>query len=620
MGRANVTIERLERRTLFAAGDLDPSFGDGDGVVTINAPDANSEQIHFIGRQGDAEKLIVGGSVGEQLALWRLNADGSIDASFGTNGQVLLTVPEFFANGSEVLAIDPSSGRIAVANDSAVGPRVMMFQRDGQLDTSFDDDGVLEGVGADSWIEFQSTGKLVLVRSTNSGVTLARLNADGSTDASFGGGGDGTEAVSFSGARVGAVEMAPDDRIVLAASEFRIAVIHGPAPAPAQYDVYLARVTADGVLDASFGTGGIVPVAGAEDPDHLPIPLVGDIVADADGDVHLLWVLQGSGGALSTNHISSFSENGQPGGGFSGVLPMPADPVTGYDATQDFLGGDFGYDAEGRIVVTGALGQSSSSGRFAARFLPDGKLDVSYGERGTFELPEEYIEPGTLRGLVLPGDGRAIMALSVGNVPDHSILIQQLAGGAGDVAHMRVNGRGTLVVHTSSAADNVRVYVRSSDGRLVVRVRDDVAKTFVPMRVNKIALYLHGGDDTLTIGGGAVRGVYCDGGDGNDTLAGGGGDDILFGAAGKDRLFGFDGHDVLMGGGGNDYLLGGAGNDDLFGNRGADTLSGAGGNDRLFGNADADKIFGGAGADLAADSDEDDLDGVETMLDALTLP
>src|SRR5688572_22733926 len=291
VGRVHAAVERLERRTLFAAGDLDPSFGGGDGVVTINAPDANSEQVHFIGRQGDAGKLIVGGSVGEQPALWGLNADGSTDASFGTNGRVLLTVPEFFANGSEVFAVDPSSGRIAVGNDSAVGSRVMMFQPDGQLDTSFDEEGELQGGGNAAWIAFQSTGQLVLVSSTNSGVTLTRLNADGSSDTSFGGG-DGTESVSLGGALVGAVEMAPDDRIVLAASEFRMAVIHGPAPTPAQYDVYLARVTADGVLDSSFGTSGIVAVANAQDPDHLPRPIVSDIAVDADGDVHLLWVLE----------------------------------------------------------------------------------------------------------------------------------------------------------------------------------------------------------------------------------------------------------------------------------------------------------------------------------------
>jgi uncharacterized delta-60 repeat protein len=614
MGR----VEALERRRLLSAGDLDPTFGGGDGVVNINSPTESSEQIHFIGRQGDHGKLIIGGSAGDQFALWRLNTDGSTDTSFGTGGRMLVTVPELFANGSETFAVDPASGRIAVANsvgsfDDSNALQVRMFNANGQPDTSFGGgDGILDLNFANkgSWVGFQLDGKLILAGHNvndfgNMSTTLTRLGGDGSADMTFGDGGDGSTLIN--GAQE--IEIAPDDRILLGMTKFRNeSGQHTDAYLPARYDIDLARLTADGVIDNSFSDDGFIHVADDEGEFGLPQAIASDIIVDADGDVHLLWVLRGVGAALSQSFLNSYSADGDFSDGFSGMLPFPLAP---YPA-GDFISGDFGFDPQGRMVVTGAIGQSTDSGRFAARFLPDGTLDQTYGERGTFQMPPEYIEPGTLRGLVLP-DGGALLAMSLGNVPEHSIFIQQLAGGVGDVADITLNRRGTLIVHTNDSAENVQLYLRGRDGRLIVRVGDDFARSFAPSRVKKIALYLHGGGDTLTIGAG-VRGTYCDGGDGNDVLSGGQGNDMLFGAAGKDRLFGYDGNDILMGGGGSDYLLGGAGKDDLFGNAGFDTLSGAGGNDRLFGNADADKIFGGAGTDLAADSEDDEFVDIETLL------
>jgi len=178
-----------------------------------------------------------------------------------------------------------------------------------------------------------------------------------------------------------------------------------------------------------------------------------------------------------------------------------------------------------------------------------------------------------------------------------------------------LNKRGSLILHTDATADtfdDVSLYIRRKDGRLVVRV-GDFAKSFAPSRVKRIALFTYGGDDTITIHPG-VKGSYVDAGEGSDTINGGTGDDALLGGGGKDKVYGFDGNDTLLGGASNDYLLGGAGKDDLFGQGGIDTLSGAGGNDRLFGGNAADICNGGNGTDAAAESEEDTYDSVETML------
>src|SRR5688572_23727328 len=72
--------ERLERRLLFALYGLDKSFGNG-GEVDVNGdwavvvqPDGKILTIGF----GPASEMFF-----PQTSLWRLNADGTLDTSFG---------------------------------------------------------------------------------------------------------------------------------------------------------------------------------------------------------------------------------------------------------------------------------------------------------------------------------------------------------------------------------------------------------------------------------------------------------------------------------------------------------------------------------------------------------
>ncbi|MGV9008957.1 beta strand repeat-containing protein [Brevundimonas sp.] len=169
---------------------------------------------------------------------------------------------------------------------------------------------------------------------------------------------------------------------------------------------------------------------------------------------------------------------------------------------------------------------------------------------------------------------------------------------------------------------------------------DDSIRTFFRPDVNSDTIV--SGNDFLTLGGGADRGV---GGDGDDTIYGGDGNDVLdgdgsifgkFGASrtigdrsftGNDTLFGEAGDDLLQGGAGDDILDGGIGNDTLLGDgvvlsyndtsnnggggtlnqvdrfggndSGNDTLNGGDGDDILEGRLGNDIVNGGSGNDLA---------------------
>src|SRR4051794_5669543 len=92
-GRACLA-ERLERRLLLAAGDLDPTFGLG-GLAVTHAANATFTTIAV---QQDG-KILRGGTYqraagDSDFVLERYNLDGGPDLSFGSAGRVITDFAE----------------------------------------------------------------------------------------------------------------------------------------------------------------------------------------------------------------------------------------------------------------------------------------------------------------------------------------------------------------------------------------------------------------------------------------------------------------------------------------------------------------------------------------------
>jgi uncharacterized delta-60 repeat protein len=236
-------------------GSLDNTFGNG-GVVTVPAENLTHARYDIsdlpAALQADG-KIVVGGA-----AVYRFNADGSLDTSFGDNGVAR-------REGSlliEALAVAPD-GKIIISTHYG-----FVFERynvDGTIDTTFGDNGVVavdylgrpndEKLSAYGGVDIgeiivQRDGKLVAVANFREppmgrwiNYAVLRLNEDGSNDTSFGNGGvvhtRFPEDDSDDDARVA---IQSDGKIILAGMSGR----------------HLARYNADGSLDASFGDGGLV--------------------------------------------------------------------------------------------------------------------------------------------------------------------------------------------------------------------------------------------------------------------------------------------------------------------------------------------------------------------------
>ena len=107
-----------------SAGDLDPTFGTG-GKATIDFN--QSTDIAFaVALQPDGKLVVVGTAYTdndyskEDFAVSRFNADGTLDASFGTGGRVKTDFPGLAAVASSVV-VQPEIGRASCRERVFVG-------------------------------------------------------------------------------------------------------------------------------------------------------------------------------------------------------------------------------------------------------------------------------------------------------------------------------------------------------------------------------------------------------------------------------------------------------------------------------------------------------------------
>jgi uncharacterized delta-60 repeat protein len=236
-----------------SSGSIDSTF-DNDGIVTASVGTV-SDQGYATTIQTDGKILVAAHSfsgANNDYALIRLNANGSLDATFGTAGRVLTDI---YGDDLPYAISLQTDGKIVVAGISNNDFSVVRYRTDGSLDTSFDSDGKVRtsfGAGEDvaTSLAIQSDGKIVLAGNTNSvqsqvGIALARYNSNGSLDASFDG--DGLVTTSI-----------PCTTFGIAVQTNGKILVSGHGYGGANIDFSLARFNSNGSIDLSFDSDGIV--------------------------------------------------------------------------------------------------------------------------------------------------------------------------------------------------------------------------------------------------------------------------------------------------------------------------------------------------------------------------
>ena len=242
-------------------GTLDTTFN-GTGKVTTAFGAGNGMAFSVAIRPADGKIVAAGYSDAGNFtfALARYNPDGSLDTSFDTDGKVTTTIG---SSGDTAYSVAiQSDGKIVAAGYANNGGKydfgLVRYNDDGSLDASFDTDGKVTtafGSGSDTAysIAIQSDGRIVAAGSSDANgsvdFALARYNPDGSLDTIFNGTGKVITAIVTTYDAANSVAIQSDGKIVAAGT----ANIGGN-----EFAFALARYNTNGTLDTSFGSGGLV--------------------------------------------------------------------------------------------------------------------------------------------------------------------------------------------------------------------------------------------------------------------------------------------------------------------------------------------------------------------------
>jgi len=412
---------------MAASGDLDGGFGAG-GIVDVDLGAERSWLDVDALVLGDG-RIVLGGteSAGLPHPRWTIRtftASGEVDAGFGTGGALSV-----FGDGPNDLLVDlalDGSGRILAVGGGSV------------VTTTTN----------------RKNGKTTV--STQLGAGLVRITASGSLDAGFGTGGKVfTQVPGAWNTWPVALTVQPDGRILVAGNATFATTRKGKTTLGRA--LYLARYLADGRLDTSFGTDGIV-VHDRTSEDDVACPRA--LALQSDGRI----VVGSSSGAVPDTTgdwiVTRYLPNGAVDTGF--LIDSAGDRLLG-----------LAVDANDRIVAVGMrFLTTATSDLLARRYDASGAPDLSFGSGGATTLDLGELE-ALAWGLRVASDG-AIVACGIVQ-PDsdtgdtYGVLVRLDPDGELDAAF----GDGGVVGPIQISATNTEPMAVdvAADGKLIVAGR-----------------------------------------------------------------------------------------------------------------------------------------------------
>ncbi len=266
-------------------GSLDTTFGI-NGIGSFESPNYyGTEIIHdnFEVRSAITQsdgKIVIGGTMRLyydrsyvfDFFLFRFNANGTVDSTFGTNGLVRRSLNSRWGLRElfDDLAIDENGKIVAVGHtlvdsNEKADAVAMRFLSNGNIDTDFATNGILRLNIIDNdyfnQVKLLNSGSILIggsytISSTNTDMMVIKLNANGQYDNTFGT--NGTSSIDFNlGAdSVTKLFIKADDKIVVVGSTYG--------------NIAFAKLDSNGNLDLSFSGDGKNIVSGNV-PNHYSI-------------------------------------------------------------------------------------------------------------------------------------------------------------------------------------------------------------------------------------------------------------------------------------------------------------------------------------------------------------
>jgi uncharacterized delta-60 repeat protein len=312
-------------------GSIDSSFGNNGKVTTAilqSGASGSAAVIKNIVQQKDGkilalgENLPAGRSNTQDIALARYNIDGSLDTSFGTNGQLAQFMP-----GEDVSA-------------------AIILQDDGK---------------------FIVTGANIIERSPNRNPILARFNSNGTLDASL-------PVLPLGG--IGKATVQSDGKIIVLSDGFVTSNPDG-SPFPVAIPGNISRYNVDGTLDNSFGTNGRATYRGVGTREGIVVQNDGKIIVAGTNQAA---PLPGQTDRPTNFAITRYNSNGT----LDNTFGDNGNIISDLSIAVKF--GGIKLQSDGSIVLVGGTGLPSdplTSDFIIARYLSDGTPTTPTAINGT---------------------------------------------------------------------------------------------------------------------------------------------------------------------------------------------------------------------------------------------
>ncbi len=395
-------------------GVYDPTFGNGGKVLTIL--DSADTEARAVALQPDG-KIIVGGygdmQIEGRLFLFRYNANGTPDNTFGTGGLVTLYGVEFFDEIRSII-VQPDGKILVGAFKSIFDTATLITDADfylfrlksnGTFDSSFGNNGELvTDFSFDSGDNLHAMllkpdGKILAAGFVNDGLTgdnyygFSQYKPNGTLDSAFGTNGKVMHAVETNPEGLGALSLLPNDKILLAATF--VEQLNG------FYRYGAMRLNANGSLDNTFGTGGMVEVG-----QSVMHNMLYDMKVQPDGKIVMVGKVQDNDDNVGVIRLDSLGNTDITFGDSGWVRTNFSN-----DPSMSHAGVTLQIQPDGKLLVGGvkdnALGSYESD--FAVvRYHSNGSIDDTFGKHGIivtdFDNNGDYA-----RASLLQPDGKFVL-------------------------------------------------------------------------------------------------------------------------------------------------------------------------------------------------------------------
>jgi len=391
------------------AGTLDPTYGSG-GLATVFSQ-ASGNLLTAAAIQADDKVVMVGTNPGDVLV--RLNTNGTLDASFGTNGVVS---ENFNVLGPPMAVVIQPNQQILVLASGFLGTAIGRFNSDGSMDTTFGTGGfastrlISNGASAIIPMALQSNGSILI----GGNGLIARFTSSGQPDTTF-----GTNGIApLTNRTATGIAIQSDGKILVSNGMLPLPELFGAPNLPSPSAASISRYTSTGSLDTIYGiTGSASCVASGA---AMALQSNGKLVAVGTVTSGVALTQNGNNnqtgfGTVRYNPGGSIDTTFNPGAG----LGSGGGVVTGFGNSFQF-GAPFALaiQSNGDIVLAGEAGNGNIDGNnlgsssFAlTRYTTTGHLDTSFGNNGivTTTLSSSF---SFVNAVLLQSDGKIV---AVGN-------------------------------------------------------------------------------------------------------------------------------------------------------------------------------------------------------------